>query len=316
MPLFFGHRTAELLLDREFNSRPDASFSQELELCVANRQSIDNVKDELLAGIPAPYDILVDSRGKARRLKGVNCHVCRPDLPSSSFVELSGEVFVASPSLCFVLRAGECSLAQTVALGARLCGTFALDSRKRSGVRRRKPLVELSDLWDYVYRCPRMPGVARAKRALRLIPEGSASPMETVMQMVYCHPRRLNGLGIPRPQMNYRQTLSDIAKKLIDKDYIRIDMYWRDHMFGLEYQGKYAHASSTNIANDIGRQLAAERMGIELQFVTIEQLRNQAQRQRIAQKIADRLGLTLDLGSDVMLANQRLVDGILLEMGI
>ncbi|MBP3859479.1 MAG: hypothetical protein J6I30_06665 [Pseudomonas sp.] len=311
MQIFFGYRTAELLLNQQRIELLSPSFDQELERCCVNKSSIESLATSYLYGLPRPYDVLVPTQSEFRRVSGVKCHLCRRDLPANSFINMGDNVFVASPQLCFVQRAAEYTLAQTVAFGARLCGTFALDKNQPSGIRRRSPLATLADLRTYVDSCPRMRGIVNARRALSLIPEGSASPMETITQMVFCYPRRLRGLGLPTPQMNYVEPISQVARGMIDKDYIRIDLYWPDAAFGLEYQGDFAHSSNAKIASDISRQLAAERMGIELQMLTIEQLRNESLKMMIARKIASRLGVSLDVDGRLLAENQRLIDELI-----
>ena len=136
--------------------------------------------------------------------------------------------------------------------------------------------------------------------------------MESISRLVFCLPSRLGGYGLSLPQMNYEETLSPRACVIVGKDYIRIDLYWKDFAFGIEYQGKFSHSTHTDIANDIARQLAAMHMNIELQFITIEQIRSQAQRMEVAQLIANRIGEHLPSGQAFQIRNQRLVDELVL----
>lgn len=314
MPLFLGHATAELVLDKPWVESLSPAADQMLEHCAASRIELSRLDLQPLEGIPLPYDVLVSSPQEARTWGGVRCHLCRAPLPLGSFLEISPELFVASPALTFVQRAAKLSLAQTVALGARLCGTFALDRDSGSGVRERAPLVTPDDLQLYVNHCQHVNGIKRARRTLPLILPNAASPMEAITALVYCLPPRHGGFGFPVPQLNYEQTLRPSAQRLVGKDCIRIDIYWSDHQFGLEYQGKFAHSSHTSIAADIARQLAAEQMGIELQMLTIEQIRDQGQRLAIARKIACRLGAQIPAGRTFLVANQRLVDELLCSL--
>ena len=315
MPLFLGHRTAEFLLNRQEVESLSPSVDQGLEHCWASRTDMSHIDLSLLEGIPQPYDVLVSSPNEIRHWKGVTCHLCKDELPSGSFIELAQDLFVASPALCLVQRSQALTLAQSVVIADRLCSTYALDKRRRSGIRERKPLVTLEDLKAYLDRCSRLRGIEQARRSLTLAREGSASPMETVSRLVLCLPRRLRGLGLSVPLMNYEKTLSEAAQRLVDKGFIRIDLYWENYGFGIEYQGKYAHSSLSSIEGDIARQLAAERMGIELQMMTIKQLRNQAQRMEIARKIARRIGEHIPSDASSWAANQKLVEELLSTPG-
>lgn len=315
MPLFLGHRTAELVLNKADIELPCPSIGQELEHCWASRSELERLDLSALEGIPMPYDILVSSPDELRRWEGVRCHLSRTHLPSSSFIELSPDVFVAAPALCLIQRSDTLTLAQSIAFADRLCGSYSLDPRRASGIVERVPLTTCEELQEYISRCRGIRGIEQARRAVSLAENNSASPMETISRLVFCLPRRLGGFGLSSPAMNFEKTLTQAAQKLTGKGFIRIDLYWEDYMFGIEYQGKYAHSSVTKIAADIARQLAAEQMGIELQPITIEQIRNQAQRIAIANKIASRIGETIAADDAFMQANQKLVNELLLTMG-
>lgn len=92
---------------------------------------------------------------------------------------------------------------------------------------------------------------------------------------------------------------------------IRVDLYWKDHDFGLEYQGKYGHSEGTDIARDITRQLAAGLMGKTLQMITVRQLREKEQRFLIAEIIARHIGEKVLRGHSFEMRNQRLIDSLL-----
>ena len=236
MPIFFGHRTAELLLEKPEIGLLSPSVDQELEHCWTNKVDFANADLSLLEGIPQPYHVLVSSPAELRSWDMVQCHLCQAHLPAGAFIEIAPDVFVASPSLCLIQRAENLTLSQTVALGERYCGFYALDSRCRSGIRRRNPLVSLDDLRGFIAHCGRVRGIARARHAVSLMLEGAASPMESISRMVYCFPRRLGGFGLALPCMNYEKTLSQMAQRLVDKRYVVIDLYWKNYDFGVEYQ--------------------------------------------------------------------------------
>lgn len=311
MPLFLGHSTAEFILDRPHAGRLVPALDQSLEHCWASRRDISQADLGMIADVPLPLDVLVSSNEDRRRWEGIRCHVCPPDLPATAFLEVAPDIFVSSPALCLIQRAQQLSLAQTIALGSRFCGTYALDRQRPTGIRERLPIASIEDLRTFIDRCPPTKGLKRARRASSLILQNSASPMETVTALVLCLPHRLGGLGLPLPQLNYEVTLHADARKLTAKRFIRIDLYWRDCLFGIEYQGLYAHDSAGGIAADIARQLAAEAMGIELCMVTIEQIREREQRLAVARKVATRLGVPFAPRDDLLIANQHLVDDLL-----
>ncbi|MBR3234279.1 MAG: hypothetical protein IKG11_01550 [Atopobiaceae bacterium] len=315
MPIFLGHRTAELILDKHFDEPLQTVEDQSLDHCWSSQLDLSQLDLTPLTDIPLPFDVLVTNPNSLTKWSGVRCHLCSPNLPYASFLEITPDIYVSSPAFCLIQRARELTLAQTIALASRFCGNYALDKTEPSGIRQRQPLTTPEELLSYTNHCKGIKGVKRARRAASLAFPNSASPMETISMLVYCLPTRLYGLGLSTPAMNYEQTLSPKAKRLIGTDFIRIDLYWRQHRFGLEYQGRYSHTSDTDIANDIARQLAAKAMGIDLQMLTIEQLRNPYQRLAIAQTIATHTGEGLPATKHILGANQRLIEELLLPLG-
>jgi hypothetical protein len=286
MPLYLGHTTAELLLDALPVEEMEAADAVLLENCVASRSAMSHLDLHLLEDLPKPYDVLVSSSCELRRWSGVRCHRCPTDLPPRSFIEIAPEVFVTSPELCFVLRAQELSLAKTMMLGSRHCGTFALDARQPSGLRRRSPISTPERLITYAEATYRLRGSRRAKIAALHVGVGSASPMESATRLLLSLPRHLGGYAFKSPSLNYTVPLNARARQIAGKSYIVIDAFWPDFDYGLEYQGHFSHTSNEDIANDIARQLAADADGITLQMVTSRQFLDPAQRRYLVQKIA------------------------------
>ena len=311
MPLFLGHRTAELLLEKPEVDSLSPSIDQGFEHCWASRSDLNHLNLSLLDDIPRPFDVLVSSPREMRRWENVSCHLCQAPLPSGAFLQLAQDVFVASPALCLIQRAQELSLARTVVLADRFCGTYALSKNRLSGIRERRPIATQEELLSFIDRCSRIKGIARAQRAATLTLEGSASPMESISRLVFCLPRRLGGYGLSLPQMNYEITLSSQARRIVGKDFIRIDLYWKEFGFGIEYQGKLSHSTLADISDDIARQLAARRMGIELQFITIGQIRDREQRMEVARLIAGRIGESISSDRAFQISNQQLVNELI-----
>lgn len=286
MSLYLGHTTAELLLDALPVEEMEAADNGSLKNCVASRSAMSHLDLHLLEDLPKPYDVLVSSSSELRRWPGVRCHRCPTDLPPKSFIEIAPDVYVASPELCFVLRAQELSLAKTMMLGSRYCGTFALDTRQPSGLRQRSAISTPERLISYAGAAYRLKGSRRAKTAALHVGVGSASPMESATHLLLTLPKRLGGYAFKSPSLNYAVPLNARARRIAGKSYIVIDAFWPDFDYGLEYQGRFSHASDRDIASDIARQLAADADGITLQMVTSRQFLDPAQRRYLVQKIA------------------------------
>lgn len=296
MAIFFGHRTAEYILNSALASEflvsgetpASCGFVDDAVL-----ESIDFSEFEIPEG--EPLDLMVGSREKRRRRKGISCHASTLDLPHGAYLEISPDVYVASPQLCLLQRAQYLSFAGRVKLAARFCGTYAPSKRDPRGFITRPALASTDGLASFVELCPNIRGKQQVLDALAWTLPNAASPMETEMVMPFYLPWGRGGFGLPKPTMNYEVTLSARGRSMTGARTARIDAFWEDTGFGLEYQSEMFHKGDERYGADIGRQLAIELTGRKLQMVTLAQLANSAQLERLAELIAHYCGVTLDL---------------------
>ena len=92
-----------------------------------------------------------------------------------------------------------------------------------------------------------------ARKALRYVVEGSASPMETVDVMLLCLPVRHGGYGLPVADMNLEVPLGGIAASIANKQTCRCDLCWLDEHLIVEHQGLYDHDNSNAYSSDRAR---------------------------------------------------------------
>lgn len=307
MPLYLGHTTAIQLLDALPTEQLTYASESSLRHCAASKKALSELDLSLLANARQPFDVLISSPNELRRWPKVRCHKCPSELPTHSFIEIARDVYLASPELSFVLYAQNHTLAQTIVLGSRYCGTFALDASSPTGTRERKPIATPDGLRTYARSCYRLAGGKKAQRAAELIIPGSASPMESACSLVFYLSTRLGGYGFKDPCLNYVCPLDEKEQLMTGKSFLRFDVYWPDYDFGLEYQGKQSHSESQNIADDIARQLAAEHHGKTLQMVTKQQFTNTEQRLFLAQKVAQHIGEHVPAGKTFLERNETLI---------
>ena len=297
MAIFFGHRTAEHLLNsagalgfRPSDETPDrCGFVDSHALA-----SIDWTMFELPAN--EPLDIVIPSRNARSRRKEFACHLGTSDLPHGAYLEMIPDVFVASPALCLLQRCSDLTYAGRIKLVARFCGTYAPSKRSPRGFINRAPLATPEELRSFINLAPPMRGSKLALQAIDLALPNAASPMETEMVMPFYLPWQRGGFNLPRPTMNYEITLSERGRAMAGKEIVKVDAYWKDAGFGFEYQSELFHEGDEHYGDDIGRQLAIESMGKTIRMVTIAQLRNPAQLEYLAELVARHLGVELHPG--------------------
>lgn len=295
MAIFFGHRTAAYLLSSALapEFRPTAETPAEcgfVDLEALNSVSLDGF------GLPEgePIDLVVGSRDSRRPRKGMRMHMSSGRLPHGAYLEIAPDVFVASPALCLVQMSPVLTFAGRVRLCASFCGTYAPSSLDPRGFITREPLARPDDIRAFSELCMGVRGRRLALDAAAWTLPNAASPMETKMVMPLYLPAKLGGFGLPKPTMNYGFTLSSRAAALVNKSWVMVDAFWPDADFGLEYQSEMFHHGDERYGQDIGRQLAIETMGKTILMVTLEQLRNPAQLERIAQITALHIGVAFD----------------------
>ena len=313
MPLYLGHTTARQLIDVLPVETMHYADTTSVRNSIASKSGISQLNLHLPEGVDTPYDVLISDRNEYRGWSGVRCHKCPQELPDHSFIEISQDVFLASPKLCFVLYAQHHSLAQTIVLGSQYCGTYALDKTSTTGIRERKTLTTPEELRSYARSCVRLAGAKKAQRAAELIVTHSASPMESKAALLFCLPTRLGGFGFRKPELNYQYYLGDVARSMTGKAFLRFDIFWPDFDFGLEYQGEDAHSESQRISDDIARQLAAEYHGKVLQMITKQQLVNTEQRLFLARKVGAHIGQRIPNEESFLKRNEILVQKLFIE---
>lgn len=256
---------------------------------------------DLLASEGGVMHVTVRDARSRTRSKTHACHLWKADFPEGSFYQLSEDAYVASPQFAFLQMAQQLSLAQLVALGDELCGHYAFGPRAAFGVRSRTmPLVSIEAIASFIEqarsicggngRASGPTGIRKAERALVHMVERSASPRETMLEMLLSMPCRLGGYGLPRPSMNAEITLDEKARAIARRRTLRADLFWPERRLDLEFNGRAAHSGEEAELSDRARTNALQLMGYTVREITGRQLDDLAQFDAIALHIAKLLG--------------------------
>lgn len=176
------------------------------------------------------------------------------------------------PEETFVQMANSLSLLDTIRLGFELCGFYAHHPNGDRGFMSSVPLTSTSKLSRFVDSCQGAYGVKNARRALRCIKDGSASPMETAVHMLLCLSPKLGGFGFPSACLNYRVNLSERARKIAQRNYVECDLYWPAVKCAVEYDSDEFHASEGGVSRDARKRAALLSMGITVITLTKNQV--------------------------------------------
>ena len=273
----YGQSALEYYRANRFpGTTPDESPAH-LELKDAAR-TISDMKSVRLYGLnipepspDTPLHLLVPSKQHRGSSPKVSAHVLSQTLPEGSFIEGNEYVSISSPEFLFLQMARELSLSELVALGMELCGTYRLACEEYPTRFDCMVLTNRMKLALYIRRADGLPGVKRARLALQHIAEESASPMETVVYLLLCLPRRLGGYAFPQPILNSEIKFTASGKKFTVRRSSYPDLCWQSKKVDLEYQGG-EHEKADRRAEDIMRRKALERMGyivLELSYAEV-----------------------------------------------
>ena len=239
-----------------------------------------------------PLQLLVPTKDRRSTLDCVHARVCGQELPLGSFVYGNPYVSISSPEFLFVQMGRELSLVELVELGMELCGTYRLACEHYSTRYKMPVLTTPAKLRAYIDRAPGLRGVKRARAALDFVLPGSASPMETVVYLLLCLPRRFGGYAFPRPILNKRLDFDAGGKRFTLRKSSRPDLCWEKAKLDLEYHGS-THEEVDSRAEDSMRRKALEQMGYTVYELTYPEVNNFELFQANVRRLAKMMGIRL-----------------------
>jgi len=213
-------------------------------------------------------------------------------------MDIGDGLMVSSPEYCFHQMAAQLTLAKLIELGYELCGVYSLPLENdpdvpARGFYNRPPLTSVKKLRCFHESLPSASGCKKAKRALRYILDGSASPMETILAIFLTLPYMLGGFGFDLPDLNKRITLTKAVRREFNVDFLVCDMYWPNERIAVEYDSDQQHTGSDRIASDSKRRNVLFSSGIKVISVTKQQLYSSVELERVARTIAKQMNKRL-----------------------
>lgn len=245
-------------------------------------------------------DLLVGTQAARHRLEGINVHLCERKLPAGSIMPLRGDESICCPELVFVQLASELDLIGAVAAGYALCSGYRLDEFSAGGVVFRpddddEPLTSTNKIAAYLKKATGMCGVKRARRALRYVRDGSRSPRESALAMLYGLPTRLGGFALGEVALNRGRSvrrggpaehLTGAGKRYPDLTFTASGRDGVQRSALLEYNPFITHEGAGRSLADSVRRNELSTSGIAGQFeITDKQAKDYAALERVADQI-------------------------------
>lgn len=196
------------------------------------------LEDELprLGVTTKPYHLMVSNPSAWHHCEGVVCHKRSAPQPPRSLVAINDDIRTSSPELLLYDLASytDFDLIDLVLVGYELCGTYVLDQSWDGMTNTDAPMTSAAKINRCLCRLVGMPGVARARAALSLVHDGSNSPMETILCMLFTLPRKLGGYGLGPVSLNHKIATATGPRW--------VDVAFTAAALGLEYKGAQAHS--------------------------------------------------------------------------
>lgn len=244
----------------------------------------------------SPLYLVVQSSAERRRVKNVRARAFSDALPPGAFRRLGEQVLVPTPEFTFLLLARYLSVTELIMVGLELCGYYRLLGTSTSvlldstrTLYSQPSLTNVAKIKSFLDKCTGLPGLAKAERALRHVADGSASPMETALFMLFCLPAMLGGYAIEHPVLNQKRVLGKHAGRLVLSPYLIPDLYWPMLRLDVEYDSEAFHASPESLKRGAQRTLALRVMDVDVVSLTKEVVRDVDAFDSVARLLCKRL---------------------------
>lgn len=157
---------------------------------------------------------LVPDHAHRIRFAQVDSHVQPPGMPAGSVLWLDEHSSIVCPELLFLQMAATFSLPALVLLGYELCGHFSRNAHDpvEGDVHIELPqATNVKSLSDYLSSFRRIPGLAKARRALQHITDHAVSAPEALLATMYSLPPKECGYGMGPITLNECVGIADLS---------------------------------------------------------------------------------------------------------
>ena len=281
--------------------RESSPQTVDLSEAVSHRRDIDLLSLTGL-GLPSPstdtpLHVLVPSVERRARSRSVVPTVWGGALPKGAFRKVQRDAYVSSPEFLFLQMACVLDPVSLVELGMELCGTYRRNAVNDQTVYDQPILTTPRRIEGFLNRAGSVHGGNQARQALKYVVPNSASPLETIVYLLLCLPRRLGGYAFPTPKLNATIKLGKWGRRHTLRRSSVPDLYWQDEKTDLECHGKM-HELEERRTEDSMRRKALERMGVEVIELTYDEVKDPKLFRATVRRLAKKLGVRLRARSE------------------
>ena len=241
-------------------------------------------------GLPPCEIHLISTCAQRRRDHSDTVFHTFSEIPRNALLQVDDGVCIASPELLFLQLARTADLLDVIQIGFELCGIYPHPGQVFTSFGERKSFMTKQSCERYLAHQNGIPGLRRARAAIKHVIDRSASPMETASAIMLGLPYRLGGLGFPKFTMNEKIAVPLKMQHELGRSEFYGDLAWIDQRVILEYESNMYHSGAQRIASDSSRRNALSRMDYRVVTLTGNQIYDAQEFLRTAKTLASLLG--------------------------
>ena len=205
------------------------------------RSGLSFLGDALQFSEQRPLDVLVPSKERRLRTKGIHCTYRSGTYPQGSFVDVGNGIVISGPELVFVELAQVMDPIVHLLLGMELCGRFSRSARDpRSGdiAYDVEPVTSIERLRDFAAQAHWIRGASLALKTIDRIVENAWSPMEALLAALTVLPVDELGYDLWPITLNPRKRLGERLERLSEVESRVPDIMFNGTSAGINYDGE------------------------------------------------------------------------------
>lgn len=254
----------------------------------------------LLGQVSRPIHAFVCDRSMKANTKALVTHTFSRQIPSGCFLDLGHGLCVCTPQFAFLQLGVQNSPLELLKVGMELCGTFSrppIPSSPASGFAEEgasctyglPPVMHARHLRLFVERMAGQRGAVNARKAVKYLVDGAASPMEAAIYLMLCLPKRVGGYGLPKPTLNPKIIIKDPTGATTIERYP--DLFWGGANIDVEYNSDESHSGEWSRYRDSRREVELTVADVRVLPLTRHQLMDADGFDEFAQGLRRMLGI-------------------------
>ena len=216
---------------------------------------------------------------------------------------------VVGPAGYVMLRSRYLDMVELAMVISALCGDYLCLPHQNSVKYLVSPLCSVEAIEAMAYSMPAQTrGVSSVKEVLPYVANRAHSPMESVVQLALCLPKKLGGCGLPLPALNAPLEVSEEHSYILNGSrHIVPDGLWRDRQVCYEYDSHQEHdTQESQIERDRRRRDVMERLGFQMVAIDRGVCRDELLRNLTFERLSTMLGVPFDWNGEAQRRRRKL----------